>query len=79
MQSHDGRRTSSQQHQLQEASQPQRSRTNELYFQSSSCFSAPASKGTVQSDRGRIAPVGACRCDLSATLKKNYMFAGWID
>ena len=28
------------------------------------------------SDQGRISPVRARRCDLRATLKKNYMFAG---
>jgi hypothetical protein len=41
MQSNGGRRTSSQQHQFQEASQPQTSRTNKLNFQGRSCVGPP--------------------------------------
>ena len=41
IQSNGGRRTSSQQHQFQEASQPQTSRTNKLNFQGRSCVGPP--------------------------------------
>jgi len=41
MQSIGGGRTSSQQRQFQEPSQPQHSRTNKLYFQGPSCVAAP--------------------------------------
>jgi hypothetical protein len=36
-----------------------------------------ASQRDAQSDKETIAPAWARCCDLSATLKKNYMFAGW--
>jgi hypothetical protein len=66
MQSIGGCQTSSQQHQFQEPSQPQHSRTHKLYFQGPSCAGSP------QSDPESIARAGARRCGLRATLKKNY-------
>src|SRR5262249_46420727 len=46
-QSNGGRRTSSQPHQFQEASQPQHSRTNKLYFQAPSCVSPPKTPSVI--------------------------------
>ena len=47
MHSNGGRRTSSQPHQFQEASQPQHSRTNKLYFQAPSCVSPPKTPSVI--------------------------------
>ena len=44
MQSFGGGRTSSQQCQFQEPSQPQHSRTNKFYFQGPSCVAAPTAR-----------------------------------
>ena len=70
MQSIGGCRTSSQQRQSQEPSQPQHSRTNKFFFQGPSCAGS-----SPQSDPESIARAGARRCDLGATLRKNYVLA----